>query len=469
MKKWSNSELLDWVKNIGLSEKWQSSMVAAIEENECTGQDFASLESGKQIGESFDIKIPMLYNRIFREINKIKKEQENNSIQAAMQNLGQSNQNNNYNNQGSSSSSKSSLSYGKQIEQKDGEFELNIFGQSKYWTIKEKATKNTTVRRVKELYKDAAAIDTPVDDIVLISKGVTLASDKTLGQIGITNERHRITVKFKVVGGMAYQPDYDSDDEENRNRKVNFYKYSFLRKSKAADCLMGYDNDDIDVEGGRADIGCPRHHAMVAGTMYKWIKTSLEKNLKAVTVSCPIPACKRFVLDWDTITAIATMNGKEYAKWTGVIEDRLKPPSKKCPYCKAEAQRKQGVIIFRMRCTACRKPDWCWNCEQQWKGGGLIWCSNANCGLIQDTNKFLRDAPKITPEYLNNVTIPNTRACPSCLTFIEHKQACKHMTCIGCTTKFCFVCLGIYDKANGKWPCNSHTFECNAAPVQEFK
>jgi len=357
-------------------------------------------------------------------------------------------------------------------EEKDDQFELNIFAQSKYWHIKQKVTRNTKIRRVKELYKDTAAIDTPIDDIVLISKGVTLVPTKTLGFYKITNERHQITVKFKVIGGMlrSHPQPANDDEKEDRNRKIDFYRYKdLLKKSEAPDCIMGYDDDDIDVEGERADIGCPGHHAMVAGTMYKWIKASLERNIKAVTVSCPDPSCKKFVLDWDIITAIAAMNGTEYAKWTGVKEERLKPPLKKCPHCKAEAQRKQGVIIFRMNCTACKGPDWCWNCEQNWTGDGLIYCSNKNCALIKDTNKFLREAPLITPGYLKNVKIPNTRACPSCLTFIEHKEQCKHMTCVGCTTKFCFVCLGVYDKDKKKWKCKSHTFECDPAPVQEFK
>ena len=75
MNKWSHLDLLEWVRSIGLSEKWQAMMVTAIKENECTGQDFASLRSGKEIGECFCIRIPILYNRVFREIQKIKKKQ----------------------------------------------------------------------------------------------------------------------------------------------------------------------------------------------------------------------------------------------------------------------------------------------------------------------------------------------------------------------------------------------------------
>eukprot|EP00483_Globobulimina_turgida_P001936 UN01938 len=204
---------------------------------------------------------------------------------------------------------------------------------------------------------------------------------------------------------------------------------------------------------------------MAAETMFNYIVQCIEKNIKSVTVPCPI--CK-MVLDWDKCTQIADMSGKEYAQWTRVIEKRLEGETKTCPNCKAGCQRKQGVIIFRMSCSACKGPDWCWNCLQRWKGGGLIYCSNANCQLIRDVNQSLREAPLITPGYLKNVKIPKTRACPMCLTFMEHIDKCKHMTCVGCTGKFCFVCLGKFDKSTGKWPCSQYDFECKAAPVQVF-
>ena len=32
----------------------------------------------------------------------------------------------------------------------------------------------------------------------------------------------------------------------------------------------------------------------------------------------------------------------------------------------------------------------------------------------------------ITPEYIST-KVPSTRACPNCLTLIEHERACKHV------------------------------------------
>eukprot|EP01084_Bolivina_argentea_P315658 546920_1 len=383
----------------------------------------------------------MLANRVYREFKKIKEEQVKKATSKAAAKVGY-------------------IPPPDEHEQKG--FELQLFGQSKYWKVPQKVNANTSVRRVKELYKAESGVGTNIDDIYLISKAKVLPDHSTLGQCGITNERHLITVKFKAHGG-AYQS--DSDDDDDREREIQFEKYK-LKESHDPDCLIGYDDDD-DIP--RAWIGCKGRHAMAAETMYNYIIQCLEKNIKAVTIPCPF--CKT-VLDWDTCTQIADMTGKEYAQWTRVVEKRLEPETKTCPNCKAGCQRKQGVIIFRMSCSACKGVDWCWNCLQPWKGGGLIYCSNANCALIKDVNKSLREAPLFTPAYLpenSKVRIPKTRACPMCLTFMEHIKACKHMKCVGCTGDFCFICLGKKDKASGKWPCNSHTYECNPAPVQVFK
>eukprot|EP01084_Bolivina_argentea_P290329 498668_1 len=86
-------------------------------------------------------------------------------------------------------------------EHKQKGFELQLFGQSKYWKIPQKVNANTTVRRVKELYKAESGVGTNIDDIVLISKAKVLPAHSTLGQCGITNKKHLITVKFKAHGG----------------------------------------------------------------------------------------------------------------------------------------------------------------------------------------------------------------------------------------------------------------------------
>jgi len=54
---------------------------------------------------------------------------------------------------------------------------------------------------------------------------------------------------------------------------------------------------------------------------------------------------------------------------------------------------------------------------------------------------------------------PQYRACPHCSLIIEHREACKHMTCKSCTKKFCWVCLGVLNK-DKTWSCGAYNEYC---------
>eukprot|EP01084_Bolivina_argentea_P136950 241207_1 len=236
---------------------------------------------------------------------------------------------------------------------------------------------------------------------------------------------------------------------------------------------------------------------------------ALKKNRKLTYISCPI--CQ-IELDWDQCTQIADMSRREYENWKRMIEKRTEPESKPCPSCGAGICRKKRVVCFRIYCCLCKRPDRCWHCLQEWNNVGMIDCGNDNCTLIKDINQYLSEFPLFAPSYLNNgitsnnilisgyiklknismkvpkeiidlinvfipqIMIPNTRACPMCLTFMEQIDECKHLTCAGCGGKFCFVCLGKYDERNKKWCCNEWTknttnntqydSKCKPAPIQ---
>eukprot|EP01084_Bolivina_argentea_P121859 215973_1 len=166
IKKWSNNDLVDWIKSIGLLDKWQDIMVEAIENTSCTGQNWFAVKNAKDLANLFDIKQPMIANRVYREFQKVKEKGP------------------------------------KQKEEEKG-FELQLFGQSKYWKVPQKVNPNTTVRRVKKLYRAESGVESHLDTIILISKAKILPNHATLGQCGITNERHLITVKFST-GGAAH-------------------------------------------------------------------------------------------------------------------------------------------------------------------------------------------------------------------------------------------------------------------------
>eukprot|EP01084_Bolivina_argentea_P197507 338462_1 len=249
-------------------------------------------------------------------------------------------------------------------------------------------------------------------------------------------------MQSKVEAKSIDEKTNGDDDEKSRERIIRFEKYNLI-KSKKPDCILGYDDDDFF---DRAEIGCKARHSMTAMTMYSYIWQVLETNYKTTIIRCPI--CKE-VLDWKTCLNIADMNAKEHARIINCIERRSDTYAnfKPCPTCKISTVMKSDCTVFRMKCKSC--CDWCWNCCQKWKGSGNIYCGNKNCWLIRDLNKILREAPLFTPAYLpenSKIRIPKTRACPMCLTLMEHIKYEKFIRCDGCGKSgcnFCFVCLGI--------------------------
>eukprot|EP01084_Bolivina_argentea_P033497 61944_1 len=77
IKKWSTKDVCDWIRSIGLSNKWQTSMIEAVEITGCTGQDWFAVKNGNDLMDSFfdgDTKYKMLTNRVYREWKKIKED-----------------------------------------------------------------------------------------------------------------------------------------------------------------------------------------------------------------------------------------------------------------------------------------------------------------------------------------------------------------------------------------------------------
>ena len=80
--------------------------------------------------------------------------------------------------------------------------------------------------------------------------------------------------------------------------------------------------------------------------------------------------------------------------------------------------------VARCGCGA----DICVGCKQVWEG------EDHRC-LRSDEHGV---KPEWLPEYSESCRI---KQCPTCLMWIEHKEACNHMTCCFCRHEFCFVCL----------------------------
>ena len=169
-------------------------------------------------------------------------------------------------------------------------------------------------------------------------------------------------------------------------------------------------------------------------------------------------------MDFDLCAKIADLNDTEYEYFLTEFEKRASPETNECPDCGVDCERPDNLTMMRINCTSCDGGDWCFECGQKWKGGGFTVCGNKNCELY-DINDILAQCPM--KKATNGVDVPELRACPNCLEFIEHEDACKHMKCDKCAHEFCFACLKPKLKDSG-WQCGSYTQKCNVAPRQKF-
>ena len=136
-----------------------------------------------------------------------------------------------------------------------------------------------------------------------------------------------------------------------------------------------------------------------------------------------------------------------------------------CPGCGSYCERKNKRMP-RVFCTLChkdgKKSDFCWHCKHPWTNASSDYdCKNPSCtaaGILAQ----IQDAPM---KEVVGVRCPSIRLCPNCGTPIEHKEACKQMTCRNCQTNFCFICLR--KQMNGSWACGSYNTKCTPAPIQE--
>jgi len=279
--------------------------------------------------------------------------------------------------------------------------------------------------------------------------------NKKLKDCGINKPNCIIVATFRTRGGLSYW------NEQERIRIPDFDNFKELKPTLKQDCIMGYDDEN------ELRVEMPCGHVFSPLTIFQYIKM-LSDNLMSTKIECPSPNCNQ---EWSfsLIAAAADLNSEEFAKYGNIFASRQINENdliKTCPHCSSLVQRPQCLTMLRVRCTQCKANDFCWSCSKEWQGGGFTVCGNQNCGT-QYINEQLKICGTCIPSGLK-IQVPTMRACPRCLTVITYKEACKHMPCWGCNKKFCFVCLQL-QADNGSWPCNSHTYECNVAPIQVLK
>lgn len=153
-----------------------------------------------------------------------------------------------------------------------------------------------------------------------------------------------------------------------------------------------------------------------------------------------------------------------------------------CPKCSSFCERKD-TSINKTKCTVCTKETstqfwFCWYCLHTWNNSTNPYdyddCGNSDCQRV--VLKQLNDAPKKTFKSIagHNFNVPSIRACPACLSLVEHKEKCPDMSCKMCKHKFCFICLRRKAGKSDDTPtCPSVSvsttqfkIECHEAPVQ---
>ena len=105
--------------------------------------------------------------------------------------------------------------------------------------------------------------------------------------------------------------------------------------------------------------------------------------------------------------------------------------------------------------------------------------------LTRNLNEDLERKPKDASEKINlllhtspsreisddngvKLQVPELRVCPSCYTVIMHSEGCYKITCIGCRTTFCFICLTLVT-ADSSCGSTFTSFHCQPAGHQVIK
>jgi hypothetical protein len=207
-------------------------------------------------------------------------------------------------------------------------------------------------------------------------------------------------------------------------------------------------------------------HTINSNSMFEYLRTIVNRNNWEYKIICPVAKCKQ---EWsfELCSIVACLNDDEYMAFDSEFQRRAAPEMKNCPTCQNNCVKPDDLRYFRVSCGACRKQDWCWQCEQVWKGGGFTVCGNPDC-ITNELNNFLKNCEETVVS--GNIKVPALRACPKCYSLIGHQSACKHMKCKECAQEFCFVCLKL--KVDNKWQCatgDSSSSNCGIAARQVVK
>ena len=230
-----------------------------------------------------------------------------------------------------------------------------------------------------------------------------------------------------------------------------------VRLSKNKCIFLHVDDDDISK---RVEMPCG--HAVTPDGLAEYVDGEVKK--RKVRIICPIRNC---CAEWKASEIVKRgLKPKEKESLeTGLAKNVFREQGfLECPQCSGFIERSGNGT--RMNCHICQKRgtpyEFCWSCQKEWiNKDSYSNCGNIPCDPNADYQKILSTCKT---KVLFGVKVPEVRACPSCKKAINHKEACKHMTCPTCRTRFCYICLAVY---NGHWPCGAYNSPCKLASAQK--
>lgn len=275
----------------------------------------------------------------------------------------------------------------------------------------------------------------------MIYGGKELQSDKLLLDYGLTRDS-TIFLVMRLRGGAAILAKQDRSipagikQSNDESCMICFETPSMLmpcNHTMHPHCLVNYAWNEVTGAGRKSEIKCPV-------CTQEWSMPVLKKYGKTVDAEV------RLLEDALSRNAIAR-------------DQKIS----ECPGCGGYCERLNTSTI-RVSCRICqsnRKPDFCWICKRKWTGKTNEKCGYADC----DSSGILAQIKSAPMKVIVGVqNCPSIRLCPKCGAAIEHRAACKHMTC-KCGAEFCFICLRV--RMESSWQCGSYNTKCSPAPVQD--
>jgi len=185
---------------------------------------------------------------------------------------------------------------------------------------------------------------------------------------------------------------------------------------------------DDSHDESRAKMPCG--HVISKQSMTTWLRDRIKA--RKYQIYCPgrdrqNKMCPT-VWDWSLCRKVGVLTQQEIEEFETALDHNYTKEflgGQDCPHCKALIIKPES-LGNRVKCSFCKKADFCWKCLCPWRGSGSV-CGNEVCAGKKDSNYLLKTCPTKTIDHIEGV--PIYRACPKCESLISHKEACRHMTC----------------------------------------